>query len=129
MTKAVCLHHVPGRLRIRSRSLCGISKATNLVLRKLRALKGVQDCRLNPKAACVTVYYDMEVISVDTILNLLKDQGLADSGSSGIRTAETPVSNPIKSDNLTSLVGKTALNVLINKGVSYSISSLLGARI
>lgn len=129
MTKAIHLHHVPGRLRIRSRSLCGISKSTNLVLRKLRALKGVQDCRLNSKAACVTVYYDIEVISVDTILNLLKEQGFANSGSSGIRKVGLPVSDPVKSGNLTSLVGKTALNVLINKGVSYSISSLLGARI
>ena len=36
------------------------------------------------------------------------------------RQAETPV--------LVSHIGKMALGVLVNKGVSYSISSLLGAR-
>ncbi len=138
MSQTDYLHHVPGRLRIRSRRLCGFAKSRNSVLRDLRALDGVRDCCLNIKAGCVTVFYDAEMISVDPILILLKQRKILES-SVLIHNRVKTVSKTTKIDNknatstgalnLGSMVGKAALNVLINKGVSLSISSLLGARV
>jgi len=132
------MHHVPGRLRIRSRRLCGFAKSRNVVLRELRALEGVRDCLLNVKAGCVTVFYDTETTSVDPILKLLKERKVLESpalANNRVKTVSKTTKMGSKNTanakvlNLTSMVSKAALSVLINKGVSLSISSLLGARV
>jgi hypothetical protein len=142
-------HHVPGRLRVRRRGFRHEGLARRFVLRRLRALHGVRDVRLNPKAASVTVAYDAEQTDPDTILAFIdrefalkpsQAQAAAVSASpeavsSGraarrrARRRSTPRRDgPLGADPLIGQIGKMALSVLVNKGVSYSISSLLGAR-
>lgn len=123
------IHHVPGRLRIRSRTLCGFARSRNTVLRKLQALEGVRNCRLNQKAGCVTVFYNAQSVSPDHIFQLLKDHHILQSSPEISNSTRFAPKHQVKTAMLTTMVGKMALNVLINKGVNYSLSSLFGSTI
>jgi len=119
------LHHVPGRLRVRSKALRCDSTARGGVLRRLRALEGVRTVRLNPKAASLTVYYDAETTDPERILQFLDGECLRATAE----PAPGPDSPRARPGPLSAEIGRMALSVLVNKGVGYSLSSLLGARV
>jgi len=117
------LHHVPGRMRIRTRVLRSESQERSQALRRLRAIPGVRSLRLNEKAASVTLYYDTAAISGPELLQTLRRE--CPQATMPAATPNTPrpprmISRPIAAE-----IGKMALGVLVNKGVSYSLASLL----
>ncbi len=116
------LHHVPGRLRVRSKAFSHESGARSKVLRTIWTTAGVRSVRLNSKAGSVTVCYEVGTIKPEEILNLMHRHECLESRSMPKRTSSSQGA-------LTTEIGKMALGVLVNKGVSYSLSSLLGARI
>ncbi|MEQ8602104.1 MAG: hypothetical protein RIB45_02205 [Marivibrio sp.] len=129
-------HHVPGRLRVRRAGFRHEGAARRFVLRRLRALHGVRDVRLNPKAASVTVAYDAEQTDAAHILAFIDREFALKPAPAGPGAAPVPAvrrarprrAPALGADPLIGQIGKMALSVLVNKGVSYSISSLLGAR-
>jgi hypothetical protein len=123
------LHHVPGRLRVRSKALRCDSAARGAALRRLRALEGVDSVRLNAKAASLTVYYDVEILDAERILDFLNAECLRAMPTQTARAAAMPSTPRPRHNQLTGEIARIALSVLVNKGVSYSLSSLLGARV
>jgi hypothetical protein len=123
------LHHVPGRLRVRSKALRCDSSARSGVLRRLRGLEGVRTVRLNAKAASLTVHYDVETTDPKHILEFLDAECLRANAPRAARAAAGPRGPRARPGALTAEIGRMALSVLVNKGVSYSLSSLLGARV
>ncbi|MFO8152672.1 hypothetical protein [Thioalkalivibrio sp.] len=121
------LHHVPGRVRIRARLFRSESRERSQALRRLRALPAVRSLRLNEKAGSVTVFYDTCETSGAELLQRLQQEcpqatlPLAPGGRapSTFAAAQRPIAAEI---------GKVALNMLVNKGVSYSLSTLLRTR-
>jgi len=122
------LHHVPGRLRVRAKSLRCNSAARATTLRKLQAQDGIRSVRLNPKAGSVTVFYDVDVVNADKILAFLHAESLraTQAQAAPVRVARRPVR---RGPPLAAEIGRMALGVLVNKGVTFSLASLLGARI
>ncbi|MGD2118111.1 MAG: cation transporter [Chromatiales bacterium] len=122
------LHHVPGRVRVRSRILCRNNQTRQLALQQVRALEGVTSVRLNSKAGSVTVMYDTEVAGLEQILEQLHKY---DCLAPGLETRPKPAKKAAvaQSGSFPAMIGKMALNVLVARGVNYSLSSLLGARI
>jgi hypothetical protein len=126
------LHHVPGRIRVRSRLFYTESSERSQALRRLRALTGVSGLRLNPKAGSVTVYYDTAETSGDALLERLRHEcpqarfPAAPPGRqrSSVATAQQPIAAEIGN-----MARSVALNMLVKKGVSYSLSTLLRTRI
>jgi len=122
------LHHVPGRLRVRAKSLRCNSAARATTLRKLQAQDGIRSVRLNPKAGSVTVFYDVDVVNADKILAFLHAESLraTQAQAAPVRAARKPVraGTPLAAE-----IGRMALGVLVNKGVTFSLASLLGARL
>ena len=118
------LHHVPGRLRLRSKILRCDSTTRNMALRKLRALEGVSSVRLNHKAGSVTVSYDADVTDSQEILGLLERHNCLKASAPAIKNRAVTKSRPAKKRewNLTREVGKIAFNVVVSRGVT----SLLG---
>ena len=92
---------------------------------KLQALEGVNSIRLNPKAGSVTVCYDVGVTDPHRILAFIH----ADCLGSHPATPSRLKPKHEKPRGLANEIGRMALSVLVNKGVSYSLSSLLGARV
>lgn len=127
------LHHVPGRLRVRARSLRCDPPARTATLRKLQAKDGIRSVRLNAKAGSVTIFYDVEAITGQQILDFLQAECLRarKAGHAPLRTAAVrPASSSRRAGNpLAAEIGRMALGVLVNKGVTFSLASLLGARI
>ena len=130
------MHHIPGRMRLRSRLFTGDSVKHKGVLRKLRAVKGVRSVRHNSKASSVTIIYSVSETEIRQIFNLL--EGLvqfAEQSSPVYQRHSKAKTRPERQmgegtffNELPSLVGKAALNVLVARGVSYSLSSLMSAR-
>ena len=116
------LHHVPGRLRVRSKVFRCNTISRRTVLRKLQTLDGVSTVRLNSKASSVTVRYDTEKTGATKILDLL-------NACDFMQVAPVVKQlNPTRG-RITDEIGRIALSTIVSKGVSYSISSLLGARV
>ena len=127
------LHHVPGRLRVRAKTLRCDPTARAATLRKLQAREGIRSVRLNPKAGSVTIFYDVEATDGPQILAFLEAECLrartikhAPLRSAAVRPTRT---GPSSGNPLAAEIGRMALGVLVTKGVSFSIASLLGARI
>lgn len=117
------LHHVPGRLRARAGIfLCDTEQRRNL-LRRLQETNGVRLVCLNGKAGSVTVHYDVEKTALDSLLQVLEFQRVEVRAPSPV-----PRRSPLKGA-LVGMVGKMALNMLVSKGINYSLSSLLRTRI
>ncbi len=125
------LHHVPGRLRLRARLFRHASPERSRLLRELRALDGIRDVRLNEKAASVTIFYDAGMADADDIMAFIGEH-CAVTASSVRQPSVARVAKPAAAATATPLVseiGRVALSVIVSKGVNYSLSSLLGARI
>lgn len=121
------LHHVPGRLRIRARLFLRESPERSQALRRLRAIAGVRHLRLNEKAGSVTLYYDSGEVSGEALLDTLRrecPQATVPAMAAGAQRPLRATTRPIAAE-----IGKMALGVLVNKGVSYSLASLLRTRI
>jgi len=117
------LHHVPGRIRIRTQLFRSESQERSQALRRLRAIPGVRSLRLNEKAASVTLYYDTAAISGQALLQTLRwecPQATVPVVAPKTQRPPRMTSRPIAAE-----IGKMALGVLVNKGVSYSLASLL----
>lgn len=127
------LHHVPGRLRIRSKVFRCDTASRNMALRKLQALEGVSRVRLNQKAGSVTISYDTDVTGAEDIVGFLDNcecMKPANAVAATRRAQRTTAkkSSKAKEWDITREVGKIAFNVLVSRGVSYSLTSVLGIR-
>ncbi len=125
------LHHVPGRLRLRARLFRHASPERSRLLRELSTREGVRDVRLNEKAASVTIFYDAATADADDIMSFIGEH-CAISASSVTKPSVTRVAKPAAAAApapLVSEIGRMALSVIVSKGVNYSLSSLLRARI
>ncbi len=116
------LHHVPGRLRIRSKVLRCDTKARNLALKELHVMKGVDSVRLNQKAACITVCYDTGLINPKQIIKFLESCECMKAPTPVVRPAIKKQTNKTSDWHIGKEVGKIAFNVLVSRG----ITSLLG---
>ena len=130
------LHHVPGRLRLRARALYGDSGATRSLMRELRGLEGVRDVRLNRRAGSVTVHYDVSKTDGNRILDFINRHeclsGGVSSDTAPVAFRKSGANTAVKTgrgEKISHMLGKMALNVLVSRGVNYSISSLLGGRL
>lgn len=127
------LHHVPGRLRVRTRSLRCDPAARAATLRKLQAKDGIRSVRLNPKAGSVTIFYDVAATDGQQILDYLQAECLRARKAQPTKIpsslARQAPARAAGGSPLAAEIGRMALGVLVNKGVSFSLASLLGARI
>ena len=122
------LHHVPGRLRVRSRSLRCETASCGTTLRKLRKLAGVRSVRHNAKAGSVTVCYDTRVANPDAVLNLINAECLQSRPTPPVVSHNKQATSKSSKGNLTAEIGRMALGALVSRSVGYSISSLFGVR-
>lgn len=126
------LHHIPGRLRIRSKVFRCQTPSRGSALRKLRAMDGVTGVRLNEKAGSVTVSYDTELTGPQHIMGLLKRcECMKPSKAPAKSTRHKSRRKQATADSgfdFTREVSKIAFNVVVSRGVSYSLGALLGAR-
>ncbi len=116
------LHHVPGRLRIRSKVFRFDTISRNMAVRELRAMEGIGSVRLNQKASCITVCYDIGLINSKQIIEFLESCECIKAPSSVVRPVIRKQTNKTSDWRIGKEVGKIAFNILVSRG----ITSLLG---
>ena len=69
------VHHVPGRLRVKTPTLKRNEAEAARVRRLLAEFKGVLTHDVKTLTGSITIYYDMALTEAHTILAVLKEQG------------------------------------------------------
>ncbi|KAA6185805.1 heavy-metal-associated domain-containing protein [Thiohalocapsa marina] len=113
------IHHVPGRIRVRSKAFrCQNDKAL-LARSQLLALEGVRNVEINTRAASILVQYDPERLSRPELFAALEEVGCIDA------VRHDRASSPTAKIGET--FGKTLVGVVVQKAVEQSARSLVGA--
>ncbi|NKN31951.1 HMA2 domain-containing protein [Marichromatium bheemlicum] len=109
------IHHVPGRLRVRSAALRCRSLLDGEAQRQLLALEGVREVRFNPRASSLTLLYDPERIGRAQLLAALEQHGCVEVGP-GTGTLTNTAGH---------LFGKALVGAFVNKAVERSAYKLV----
>lgn len=110
------IHHVPGRLRVRTQSLrCQPSRIMQAA-RELSDLPGVGEVSINAKAGSITVRYDPERHCQGELLAVLEEVGCI-----GARQVANSDNAP-----LAGLFGKALVGALAQTVAQRSVATLVG---
>ncbi|GAB6039603.1 HMA2 domain-containing protein [Endothiovibrio diazotrophicus] len=74
------IHHVPGRLRIKSNQLRCPGDHALEALRRLNDLEGVREVTFNRRATSITVHYDPAKLGQPRLLEILQQAGCVGPG-------------------------------------------------
>ncbi|MGF1614628.1 MAG: HMA2 domain-containing protein [Gammaproteobacteria bacterium] len=114
------IHHVPGRLRVRSPKLkCSAARARQLIV-ALESLPGVQSVTQNQRACSMVILYAPSEIDVESLLSVLRQSGCleadqtADRQSAGMSMAGA-------------LFGKALFGAFFQSTLERSVLSLVTA--
>jgi len=77
------LHHVPGRLRIRTKAFRCSPGQTYALSKELAALNGVEAVRYNERNGSLTINYDPAAQSARQILEMLSEAGCLTASAAG----------------------------------------------
>lgn len=86
------VHHVPGRLRVRSKELSCAAKKRTCLLEALRRMDGVHEVAFNEYACSITVRYDNARLQWEKILSAFQEAGCL-GARGGERVASSEASN------------------------------------
>jgi hypothetical protein len=111
------IHHVPGRIRVRSRAFRCRSAKARAARSRLLALTGVQQVRVNPHAGSITVHYDPDLLKQSDLLGVLEHCGCLD-----VTSVRDEVSR-----SAGELFGKALIRAVVQKAVEQSARTLVGA--
>ena len=113
------IHHVPGRIRVRSKAFRCRSEKARGAERGLLALTGVRQVRVNPHAGSITVHYDSALLKQSDLLSVLEQCGCL-----GVASRNDDVSRKAGE-----LFGKAFVGAVVQKAVEQSARTLVGALI
>lgn len=114
------VHHVPGRLRIRSTELRRFPDRAACVQEALTDIEGIDSVVFNEHAASITVHYRQDAVDTDTILNLLTNHGC-------LAPVDATVLKPRLEEKAGSLFGKAFFAVLLERALERSVLSFVTA--
>jgi hypothetical protein len=111
------IHHVPGRIRIRSRAFQCYGARADAAHDRLMAMEGVRSVEIKPRAASLIVQYDPERISRAALFATLEELGCM---------------APVRRDNahvrqIGETFGKAVVGAMMQKAVEQSARTLVGA--
>jgi hypothetical protein len=75
IVKLDLVHHLPGRLRLRSAELKGNARAGEEARHRLAAVEGVTSVQANPCTGSLLVEYNTTTLSPDNIIDVLASHG------------------------------------------------------
>ena len=117
------LHHVPGRLRVRSAAVKRNAARAATVEQFVTGLHGVREVDVRTVTGSVTVFYDPELTSPDAIIAALRGAGYV-----------SPDADPAKASPSTGAVGptttrvtETVLNIALEKVLERSATAMIAA--
>lgn len=111
-------HHVPGRIRIRSRQFrANLARARELEA-QLRQAEGVHEVRVNERNGSLTIQYEAEGDTGTRIVNLLAGAGFTPNGSAA------PTKSAAGGDDLVNTFSRAIVGAVAQQTVTRSLSTL-----
>lgn len=117
------IHHVPGRLRIRTRKLkrdAGRAKAAEQLL---QSIDGIISVRANEITGSITLTYERDTVSSEAILSTLAAHGYYEPGA--VRHADGQSHDMAARTGDT--LGKVLFGFVVKEAVERSAVALIGA--
>ncbi|MEJ2061092.1 MAG: hypothetical protein P8Y64_11515 [Gammaproteobacteria bacterium] len=120
------VHHVPGRLRVRTPVLKRNPELARQTCERLQARPGVEDVQASTVTGSLVIAYDRELTDRDAILEVLRTNGLViaeariaeRAGKKGAATTVTRIGG---------VAGKAVLGMVVEKAVERSAAALIAA--
>ena len=124
------IHHTNGRIRVKSKAFYGNSSHSSLFRGKLHEQGGILETRHNKYAGSITIHYDPRILESDKLINCINNQDCLSHGELVHLAKKTPQKQASSISNsgsaIASKAGQIAFGMLLEKGVRYSMKSVLG---
>lgn len=117
------IHHVPGRLRIRTPQLKRDALCAEAAEAFVLTIEGVTAARANSVTGSITVGYQRDVVSAETILDALVLRGYYQPEL--VQHADHQL--PAMASRAGGLLGKALFGMALEKAVERSALALIGA--
>jgi copper chaperone CopZ len=117
------IHHVPGRLRVKTATIKGRGVLADKAIAHLGALEGITSAAANPVTGSIVINYDAARMSAGRVLDSLRQGGYIQEVVDG------HPERPAAGSRLAGRVGDTLLNKVIETVVERSAVALIGALI
>lgn len=122
------VHHVPGRIRVRTPALKRNTVRAERVKAGLEATAGVLECDVNVLTGSVTIRYDRDVITSEEITQALSRSGAITMNAPALRNAaKNNMSSGAQMYKASGTVGKFIVGFAVEKIVERSALALVGA--
>jgi hypothetical protein len=113
------IHHVPGRLRVRSSSFRCQSGQLQYLGERLMRLEGVEKVDIKYKAGSISVSYDHELLSKQDVLAVFASSGCFDKG----------ITRGRESLGVGQIAQRALVGSLVHLTVERSVRTLIGGLI
>ncbi len=110
------IHHVPGRIRVRSKAFQCRSEKALAAEKLLKELTGVRSFRVNPHAGSIIVHYDTAELKQSDLLAILEQVGCLEASSRSDESAR----------KMGEIFGKALVGAVVQKIVEQSARTLVG---
>jgi copper chaperone CopZ len=117
------IHHVPGRLRVRTQLLKRDENRARAAEQIVQAIYGVTSARANALTGSITVNFQRDVVSADTVLETLAARGYYEPGKA--RHADGQLHD--LAARAGDAAGKALFGLVFEKAVERSAMALIGA--
>lgn len=113
-------HHVPGRIRIRSRRFRSDVAHAQALVERLMETEGVQDVKTNERNGSITIHYDRCEATGIRIIGMLAAEGFVPNGQVTQQTSSAPGDGDLLATFSRAVVGAVA-----QQTVTRSLSTLV----
>jgi copper chaperone CopZ len=117
------IHHVPGRLRIRTPKLKRDDGRARDAEQLLQSIDGVSSVRANTMTGSITLMYERDTVNSETILRALEQHGYYDPET--VRYADGQLHDMATRTGNT--LGKALFGLVVEKAFERSAVALIGA--
>lgn len=122
------VHHVPGRIRVRTPALKRNPARAAHVESALEAVEGVLDCDINVLTGSVTIRYDRDVISAEDVTLMLTRSGALVARMPALpKAANSELFSTAQVYKASGTVGKIIFGFAVEKLFERSALALVGA--
>lgn len=118
------IHHVPGRMRIRTPILKRNEKRAQAVQALVTAQTGVKTAEVNTITGSVVIHYDPKRTTSTALFDLLKQEGCASAADHAVATGIISRGNALSPG-----VSKTVIGVVVENLLKHSATALVAALI
>lgn len=113
------IHHVPGRLRIKSPHLKRNAQAAHQARQYMEQVDGVLASEVNPVTGSLLIHYDAQRVGAQTLLNSLRGLGYVPPEQGYLPVQQGP--------NLAQTLSDKVVNKLVETVIERSATALIAA--